>query len=112
MSRSSAQTGAYCQARKRLPEAFFAEAARETGRSLGSQAEKEWLWNGRQVYIYDGSTVQMPDTSENQAAYPQVSNQQPGIGFPIACIAAVFSLSCGQSSTWASVATPARARVN
>lgn len=29
----SAQTGAYCQARKRLPEAFFSEAALRTGRS-------------------------------------------------------------------------------
>src|SRR5262249_49891239 len=30
----SAQTGAYCQARKRLPEAFFADVARRTGRAL------------------------------------------------------------------------------
>jgi hypothetical protein len=93
--RCSGETGADCQARKRLPEAFFAETARQTGRSLDAQAKKEWLWQGRHVYIYDGSTVQMPDTPENQAAYPQVSNQQPGLGFPIARIAAVFSLSCG-----------------
>jgi hypothetical protein len=37
----------------------------------------------------------MPDTPENQAAYPQVTNQQRALGFPIARIAAVFSLSCG-----------------
>ena len=37
----------------------------------------------------------MPDTPENQAAYPQIPNQRPGLGFPIARIAAVFSLSCG-----------------
>src|SRR5204862_1254275 len=30
----SAQTGAYCQARKRLPETFFSEAALRTGRAL------------------------------------------------------------------------------
>src|SRR5918911_5376335 len=30
----SAQTGAYCQARKRLPESFFADVARQTGRAL------------------------------------------------------------------------------
>lgn len=29
----SAETGAYCQARKRLPEEFFAETARQTGRA-------------------------------------------------------------------------------
>src|SRR3954447_4600972 len=32
--RCSAQTGAYCQARKRLPESFFADVARQTGRAL------------------------------------------------------------------------------
>jgi hypothetical protein len=30
----SAETGAYCQARKRLPEKFFSEVARQTGREL------------------------------------------------------------------------------
>src|SRR6187549_2944393 len=30
----SARTGAYCQARKRLPEAFFSGLARGTGRAL------------------------------------------------------------------------------
>jgi hypothetical protein len=91
----SAETGAYCQARKRLPEKFFSEVARQTGRSLDAGAEPQWLWHGRRVYIYDGSTVTMPDTLENQQAYPQNVAQQPGLGFPIARIAAVFSLACG-----------------
>ena len=37
----------------------------------------------------------MPDTVENQQAYTQNVAQQPGVGFPIAKIAAVFSLACG-----------------
>jgi len=37
----------------------------------------------------------MPDTPENQAAYPQVYNQGPGVGFPIARLGAVISLACG-----------------
>jgi hypothetical protein len=37
----------------------------------------------------------MPDTSENQQAYPQPPQQQAGLGFPLARIAAFFSLSCG-----------------
>jgi hypothetical protein len=91
----SAETGAYCQARRRLPEEFFAETARRTGRTLQAQVNPEWLWNGRRVYAYDGATVMMPDTPENQQAYPQNVAQQPGLGFPIAKIAAVFSLACG-----------------
>lgn len=91
----SAETGAYCQARKRLPEEFFADVARNVGQSLDNSAEKEWLWKGRRVLAYDGSTVSMPDTVKNQQAYPQSPQQQPGLGFPLARIAAFFSLSCG-----------------
>jgi hypothetical protein len=91
----SAETGAYCQARKRLPEEFFAAVARKTGQTLDDNAEEHWLWKGRRVLAYDGSTVSMPDTAENQQAYPQPPQQEPGLGFPLARIAAFFSLSCG-----------------
>ncbi len=47
------------------------------------------------MYVYDGSSVTMPDTPANQAAYPQPVAQKPGLGFPLARIAAVFSLACG-----------------
>jgi hypothetical protein len=91
----SAATGAYCQARKRLPEEFFAAAACSVGRALDAKAERRWLWHGRRVYLFDGTTVTMPDTPENQAAYPQVYNQKPGLGFPIARLGAITSLACG-----------------
>ena len=91
----SAQTGAYCQARQRLPESFFADVACSVGRRLDDQAEQRWLWKGRRVYLFDGTTVTMPDTPENQAAYPQVYNQKPGLGFPIARLGALISLACG-----------------
>ena len=91
----SAETGAYCQARKRLPEKFFSELARQSGTALETSAKKEWLWKNRRVLAYDGSTVSMPDTEENQKEYPQPPQQKPGVGFPLARIAAFFSLSCG-----------------
>jgi hypothetical protein len=91
----SAETGAYCQARKRLPEEFFASVARKTGQALDEGAQQRWLWKGRRVLAYDGSTVSMPDTAENQQAYPQPPQQEPGLGFPLARMAAFFSLSCG-----------------
>jgi hypothetical protein len=91
----SAQTGAYCQARRRLPESFFADVACSVGRALDARAEPGWLWQGRRVYLFDGTTVTMPDTPENQAAYPQVYNQKPGLGFPIARLGALTSLACG-----------------
>jgi hypothetical protein len=91
----SAETGAYCQARKRLPENFFSEVARQTGAALETSAKQQWLWKGRRVLAYDGSTVSMPDTAENQQAYPQPPQQKSGVGFPLARIAAFFSLACG-----------------
>src|SRR5437879_2797919 len=37
----------------------------------------------------------MPDTPENQAAYPQPNTQKRGLGFPLARIGVVFSFACG-----------------
>jgi len=91
----SAETGAYCQARKRLPEEFFSDVARQTGQALDHSAKKQWLWKRRRVLVYDGSTVSMPDTAENQQEYPQPPQQRLGVGFPLARMAAFFSLSCG-----------------
>src|ERR1700689_147786 len=90
-----AETGAYCQARKRLPEEFFSNVARQTGRALEADVDPRWLWKSRRVYVYDGSAVSMPDTQQNQRDYPKPHTQKPGLGFPLARIAAVFSLSCG-----------------
>ena len=91
----SAETGAYCQARKRLPEKFFSTVTRLVGRKLEDQVPVSWLWKGHHVYMFDGSTVSMPDTAANQAAYPQTSQSKPGAGFPLARIGVLSSLSCG-----------------
>ena len=61
-SECSAETGAYCQARKRLPEQFFSDVACQTGRALDEQVDQTWLWKGRRVAMFDGTTVSMPDT--------------------------------------------------
>ena len=37
----------------------------------------------------------MPDTPATQAVYPQSRSQAPGVGFPLARIVTLFSLSCG-----------------
>src|SRR3954449_6897498 len=40
----SARTGAYCQARSRLPERFFSKVACAVGRALDDGADRRWLW--------------------------------------------------------------------
>ncbi|TWU51676.1 hypothetical protein Poly59_32710 [Rubripirellula reticaptiva] len=94
-SACSSHTGAYCQARKRLPEKFSAQVARGVGAALDEKAKSDWLWKNRKVFMFDGTTISMPDTPSNQQAYPQSNKQKPGIGFPLARIGAIFSLSCG-----------------
>jgi Transposase DDE domain len=86
---------AYGRARQRPPEAFFRATALRAGRVLDDRADRGWLWKGRRVYLFDGTTVTMPDTTANQTAYPQVYNQGPGLGFPIARLGALIALACG-----------------
>jgi len=95
-SACSTNTGAYCQARQRLPEAVAGQLARRVANQLHRrEAPRSWRWKGRPVKIADGTTVTMPDTAENQAAYPQPKAQRPGCGFPLARLVVVFSLSVG-----------------
>ena len=47
--RCSAETGAYCQARKRLPEEFFSRVARLVGKALDDKVDPTWLWKKRRV---------------------------------------------------------------
>ena len=68
----SAETGAYCRARKRLPEKLFSEVARKTGQELDANARESWLWKGRPVYIFDGATVMMPDRNTWLARIPEM----------------------------------------
>jgi hypothetical protein len=91
----STETTSYCDARLRLPEGVLWDLFRQTGQSIHRQAKPSWLFQGRPVKIIDGSTVSMPDTPENQAAYPQPKSQKPGVGFPIARILVIFSLAVG-----------------
>jgi hypothetical protein len=89
------QTGPYCKARQRLPEKLLQRLARETGRAVQADVAAEWRWKGRRVKLVDGTTVSMPDTPANQAAFPQHTAQAPGLGFPIARLVVVFCLACG-----------------
>jgi len=91
----SPDTGAYCKARGRLPEPLLPRLVREAGDRLQEHAPDPWLVRGRRVVLVDGTTVSMPDTPENQAAYPQHVRQKPGCGFPIARVVVLLSLATG-----------------
>jgi hypothetical protein len=94
-SACSINTGPYCKARQRLPEEMMTDVVRDVGMQLHQSAKSEWTWHAYKVMLADGTTLQMPDTPSNQQQYPQQKNQQVGIGFPIARMVALISLSCG-----------------
>jgi hypothetical protein len=93
--RISADTSNYCKARKRLPLSFIVRLVRKLGELLEGEARADWLWNGREVHMVDGSSVSMPDTAANQFAYPQPAGQKAGVGFPLARVVAIISLATG-----------------
>ncbi len=91
----STDTSAYCQARSRLPEELLQKLFDKTAQSLEGKVNTDYFWCGRSVKVIGGSSISMPDTIENQKAYPQPSSQKPGCGFPIAKIGVLFSLATG-----------------
>jgi len=97
LSPCSTKTGAYCNARQRLPLKMVSGMATYTGQLIAAKVPDRWLWHGRRVLLADGTTVTLPDTPENQASYPQPSGQKPGLGFPIGRIVGITCLSSGAS---------------
>lgn len=91
----SSSTGAYCQARARLPLDALHNIQSHTAAELQRAVRSDQLWLGRHVKVVDGTGVSMPDTPENQETWPQSSNQTKGCGFPTAKLVGCFCLSSG-----------------
>ena len=91
----STHTGGYCRARQRLPLEMVSGLTRYLGHQIDQQLPDEWRWQGRRVRLVDGTTVTMPDTPENQAAYSQQRGQKEGLGFPICRVLGITCLSSG-----------------
>jgi hypothetical protein len=88
----SPDSGDYCRARQKLPVSVLKQLVREITEAMSSQNPAHWLWHGKAVKLVDGFTFTLPDTPQNQQAFPQAKTQAPGVGFPIARACAVLSL--------------------
>src|SRR3954452_20302702 len=51
----SPNTASYCNARGRPPTGLLSALARRTAAELQAAAAADWKWNGRNVFIADGS---------------------------------------------------------
>jgi putative transposase len=85
-------TAAYCRARAKLPAVVIRKLALQVSRRLEEALPDDWLWQERHVALVDGSTMTMPDTEENQKAFPQPASQKPGLGFPMIRMVLLLSL--------------------
>ena len=94
-------SGPYCRARAKLSPLVIKRLATDLARGAEREVPGRWLWHDRHVKLVDGTTVSMPDTSKNQKAFPQLSAQEPGLGFPIARMVVLMSLAtamvCGMA---------------
>jgi hypothetical protein len=88
----SGDTGAYCRARAKLKLTALQRLVREVSGHLEDRGDAAWLWKGLHAKLVDGFTFTMPDTPENQAAFPQPHVERPGVGFPLARACVVLSL--------------------
>lgn len=79
----SSNTGAYCRARAKLSERALGRLVYHLADACENEVPEAWLWKGKHAHLVDGFTVSMPDTPENQEAYPQSGSQQEGVGFPV-----------------------------
>ncbi len=88
----SGDTGDYCRARAKLSLTALRRLVKDSARQLEDQCDPNWLWQGHHAKLVDGFTFTMPDTDENQEAFPQNPSQVPGVGLPIARACVVVSL--------------------
>lgn len=91
----STNTGPYCKARQRLPEATVKSLVKEVGSAAEQKALDKWKPYGRPLKVCDGTTTKMADTEANQKEYPQHGKQKQGCGFPILRLLVVLSLTIG-----------------
>jgi len=98
-NRIASSTGAYCRARQKLPESILLEIWQAIARHVVSTATPYMHWMGLRVAVVDGTTISMPDTPQNQTAWPQPSEQKTGCGFPVMKLVGLFSLATGAICT-------------
>jgi hypothetical protein len=83
-------TGAYCVARSRLPIRVLFKVFYFIGQRLGALPR-----DGRRIVVMDGTSIRMPDSPQNAAAYSHTPGSKPGCGFPLMQLLGLFDLATG-----------------
>src|SRR5207302_1764068 len=88
-------TSAYCQSRKLILPALLQKIYLHIAQAAFGWAPASTCLQGRRLKALDGSSSRLADTPQNQAAFPQPTSQNPGAGFPVIKIVALFCVAGG-----------------
>ena len=75
---------AWCQARSRLPQGLWPKLIHRSAHRLNKQVGHQYLFLGRPLYIFDGSTVSMPDRPSLAHAFGYAPVRHGPSRFPVA----------------------------
>lgn len=93
LAQLSCTASAYCAARARLPLAVVQRLLAQT--SQAARGGQRTHWHGHRTFFVDGTSFSMPDTPKLREYFGQSAQQQPGCGFPIAHVLAMFDAATG-----------------
>ena len=88
-------TSAYCQSRAKIPLDLLRTFFLALAQAAYQRAPASSRLQGRRLKAVDGSSVRLADTKKNQKDFPQSPSQNPGAGFPVMKIVALFCVASG-----------------
>lgn len=89
----SENSGAYAQARKRLPLEFILEVSDAICNRLGEMSPG--VLDGRRGFILDGTTITLPPTKALREAFPPAPNQHGESVWPVAMLMVANEMQSG-----------------
>lgn len=98
-------TGSYIKAKMRLREETVYDLVKSVSHSTLKKVPPDWTFHGRDVKVFDGTTITLADTPANNAHYPKHRNKKLNVGFPQVRLLAVLSLISGSVVDYAVEAT-------
>ncbi len=90
----SMNSAAYCKARQKLNVECLEDIALESGRQVETETAA-WKWREKNVFLVDGTVIQMEDSRANRKEYPLSFAQGKAQGQPKARLLGCFGLSSG-----------------
>lgn len=91
----SSNTGGYCRARQRLGKEVAKEVADRIFNYLMAARREALPGLGRQAFLLDGSSLDLPATEELLKAYPPAQNQNGAAHWPVVRIVVAHDLVSG-----------------